>query len=69
MLETNEPIYDQNDLSRAPTKNVSIEIDFRHLYEITFVYMRFCGPMPDAMIIYKSVKVVYFFAVMVNSLT
>ena len=55
VLETNEPIYDQNDLAKAPTKNVSIEIDFRHLYEITFVYMRFCGPMPDAMIIYKSV--------------
>lgn len=33
---------------------MSIEIDFRHLYEISFVYMRFCGPMPHAMIIYKS---------------
>ena len=48
-------IMDQTDLIKQPTRNVSIEIDFRHLYEITFVYMRFCGPMPAAMIIYKSV--------------
>ncbi|CBY41146.1 unnamed protein product, partial [Oikopleura dioica] len=43
-----------SDLEKASTRNVTLKIDFSHPYEISFITMKFCGPVPAAMVIYKS---------------
>ena len=51
-----KPTDQKLDLETINPKNVSIEINFKHLYEINFIWIEFCGPIPDAMAIYKSVR-------------
>ena len=51
-----KPTDQKLDLETVNPKNVSIEINFKHLYEINFIWIEFCGPIPDAMAIYKSVR-------------
>ncbi|CBY30588.1 unnamed protein product [Oikopleura dioica] len=47
-------IRSESDLEKASTRNVTLKIDFSHPYEISFITMKFCGPVPAAMVIYKS---------------
>ena len=52
------PILNESDLAKSNTKNVTLTVDFQHPYEISFILVNFCGPMPAAMVIYKSVSLI-----------
>ena len=58
ITSTNQIANEQDLVKNAQTNNVSITIDFSHLYEISFILVNFCGPMPAAMVIYKAVRLV-----------
>lgn len=55
VISGNEEIQNEADLLKTATNNVNLTIDFGHPYEISFILVNFCGPMPAAMVIYKSV--------------
>ena len=56
MLNKEQKITDNTSLINGKVDNVTIDIDFLHPYEINFILVKFCGPMPAAMVIYKSVS-------------
>ena len=56
VITTSQQIHNEDDLINTKTENVTLSIDFAHPYEISFILLNFCGPMPAAMVIYKSVS-------------
>lgn len=58
VMTASGPILTESDLAKSNTKNVTLTVDFQHPYEISFILVNFCGPMPAAMVIYKSVSLI-----------